>query len=142
MTKAPLWFIVPPITWSPALLPTGIDSPVSIDSSTALRPSITSPSTGTFSPGRTRSRSPILTASSATSSSAPSGADAPRGLGREIEQRADRAAGLLARPQFEHLPEQHKGRDDRRRFEIDRDRAVPPRNAGGNRPGATVATTL
>ena len=42
-------------------------------SSTAERPSTTSPSTGTFSPGRTRSRSPTATASSATSSSRPSG---------------------------------------------------------------------
>ena len=37
---------------------TGIDSPVTIDSSTALRPSRTTPSTGTLSPGRTRRRSP------------------------------------------------------------------------------------
>ena len=51
-------------------------------------------------------------------------ADEPRSLGLEIEQRADRAAGLLARPEFEHLSEQDKGRDDRRRFEIDRDGAV------------------
>ena len=50
--------------------------------------------------------------------------DAPRGLGRKIDERADRAAGLLARPEFEHLSKQDKGRDDRRRFEIDRDRAV------------------
>ena len=33
---------------------TGIDSPVIIDSSMELRPSRTTPSTGTFSPGRTR----------------------------------------------------------------------------------------
>ena len=37
---------------------TGNGSPVSIDSSTLERPSSTTPSTGTFSPGRTRRRSP------------------------------------------------------------------------------------
>ena len=42
---------------------------VIIDSSTALLPSSTTPSTGTFSPGRTRSRSPGTTCSSGTSSS-------------------------------------------------------------------------
>ena len=42
----------------PARFATGIGSPVSIDSSTALLPSMTTPSTGTFSPGRTRSTSP------------------------------------------------------------------------------------
>jgi hypothetical protein len=72
MTRAPLVFIVAPITLSPARLVTGIGSPVSIDSSTALSPSTTSPSTGTFSPGRMRSRSPTWTCVSSTSSSLPS----------------------------------------------------------------------
>ena len=35
----------------PAVFSTGIGSPVTIDSSTALAPSSTTPSTGTFSPG-------------------------------------------------------------------------------------------
>ncbi len=73
ITKVPATLIVPPITLSPADLRTGIDSPVTIDSSTVLRPSMTSPSTGTFSPGLTRSRSPTTTAASGTSSSLPSG---------------------------------------------------------------------
>ena len=42
------------------LLHTGIGSPVIMDSSTLLDPSVTVPSTGTFSPGRTRRRSPGL----------------------------------------------------------------------------------
>ena len=46
---------------SPGPFSTGIGSPVSIDSSTLERPSSTTPSTGTFSPGRTRSRSPTCT---------------------------------------------------------------------------------
>jgi hypothetical protein len=56
--RSPVWFIVPPMTLAPTVLVTGIDSPVTIDSSIEERPSSTSPSTGTFSPGRTRNRSP------------------------------------------------------------------------------------
>jgi hypothetical protein len=48
---------VPPITRSPGNFSTGIASPVTIDSSTLERPSSTTASTGTFSPGRTRSLS-------------------------------------------------------------------------------------
>ena len=51
---------------------TGIDSPVTSDSSSEERPSTTVPSTGTFSPGRTRSRSPMCTLDRGTSSSEPS----------------------------------------------------------------------
>ena len=58
ITSAPDWFMVPPMADAPTSLVTGMDSPVTIDSSTALRPSSTAPSTGTFSPGRTRRRSP------------------------------------------------------------------------------------
>ena len=72
MTKLPDWLRVPPLTLSPGAFSTGTGSPVSIDSSTVLRPSCTTPSTGIWSPGRTRSRSPTCTSSSATSSSAPS----------------------------------------------------------------------
>ena len=74
ITSAPLVFIVAPINLSPARLLTGMGSPVSIDSSSALLPSTTMPSTGTFSPGRTRSRSPTCTLASGTSSSVPSAA--------------------------------------------------------------------
>ena len=72
MTSAPLVLSVAPISASPTRLVTGTGSPVSMDSSTALRPSVTTPSTGTFSPGRTRSRSPTCTWASGTSSSLPS----------------------------------------------------------------------
>ena len=47
-----------------------------------------------------------------------------RGLRRQVEQRADRAGGLLAGAQLQHLAEQHQHGDDSRRLEIDRDRAV------------------
>jgi hypothetical protein len=63
---------VAPMTASPADFSTGTGSPVSMDSSTFDRPSSTRPSTGTFSPGRTRRRSPTWTWLSAMSSSWPS----------------------------------------------------------------------
>jgi hypothetical protein len=71
-TKLPLPFTVPPVTRSPGPFSTGIGSPVTIDSSTEDRPSTTGPSTGTFSPGRTRSSIPGATCSSGISSSRPS----------------------------------------------------------------------
>ena len=58
MTTLPVVLSVAPMTVSPGALSTGIGSPVSIDSSTADRPSTTTPSTGTLAPGRTRRRSP------------------------------------------------------------------------------------
>ena len=73
ITSAPLVLSVAPISLSPGRLVTGSGSPVSIDSSTALAPSVTTPSTGIFSPGRTRSRSPTCTCASGTSCSLPSG---------------------------------------------------------------------
>ncbi len=71
MTNEPVVLSVAPITSSPVCLVDGIGSPVSIDSSTAEMPSTTMPSTGTLSPGRTRSRSPAMTSASAMSSSTP-----------------------------------------------------------------------
>ena len=59
MMNDPVELIVAPMTWLLACFSMGIDSPVIIDSSTELWPSITMPSTGTFSPGRTRSLSPV-----------------------------------------------------------------------------------
>jgi hypothetical protein len=73
MVSAPWALMVAPATWSPGCLSTGTDSPVSIDSSTAEVPSSTVPSTGIFSPGRTRSLSPADTCSTGTSCSVPSG---------------------------------------------------------------------
>jgi len=56
---------------------------------------------------------------------------APRGLGREIEEGAERAAGALPSTQFQHLSEQHEHGDDRGRFEIDRHAAVGAAEALG-----------
>ena len=57
----PEWFSVAAETVSPAFLSTGILSPVSADSFTALEPSRIIPSTGIFSPGRTTKTSPFRT---------------------------------------------------------------------------------
>jgi hypothetical protein len=71
--SAPVPLIVPPTTRSPDCFSTGIGSPLTIDSSTALLPSRTMPSTGIFSPGRTRTRSRTRISSSATELVLPSG---------------------------------------------------------------------
>ncbi|OGK95122.1 MAG: hypothetical protein A3J45_06685 [Candidatus Rokubacteria bacterium RIFCSPHIGHO2_02_FULL_69_13] len=68
--KLPVRFTVPPMTRDPRRFSTGRLSPVSMDSSTAEAPSVTSPSTAIRSPGRTRMRSPITTSATGTSSSA------------------------------------------------------------------------
>ena len=65
--KLPVLLIVAPITSSPVCFSTGIDSPVIIDSSRVDCPSIITPSTGIFSPGRTKTMSPIITSSTAIS---------------------------------------------------------------------------
>src|SRR3546814_20076089 len=63
---------------------------------------------------------------------------------RQVEKRSDRAACRLARPQFEHLSEQHQHSDDRSGLEIDRDRAIGGSEGGredlrGDRRAHTIA---
>ena len=59
--KLPLLLIVAPMTVSPGFFATGMDSPVSIDSSTCDSPSSTSPSTGILLPGRITTTSSFAT---------------------------------------------------------------------------------
>ena len=143
MTKLPLWLTVPPMTRSPTVFATGIDSPVTIDSSMALRPSTISPSTGDLVAGphaqAVADRDPferdVLVG--------PVGPNAASGLRRKVEKRADSAAGPFARAQLQHLAEQHEHGNDRRRLEIDT--ATAPfalRKASGKTLGANVAITL
>ena len=68
----PSLFIVAALTLSPSVLSTGMLSPVRADSSTAPAPSVTTPSTGMLSPGRTMKISPTDTSSVITSVSTPS----------------------------------------------------------------------
>jgi len=60
-----------PITLSPIFFSTGILSPVSIDSSTEVLPSTTSPSTASLSPGFAITISPASTSSIEISTSFP-----------------------------------------------------------------------
>ncbi|MCY1231008.1 hypothetical protein D9M72_434440 [compost metagenome] len=70
-TSSPSKLIAPPVSRSPGFLGTGTLSPVSIDSSAWLLPSITSASTGMRSPGRTTTSSPTRTDASGTLASWP-----------------------------------------------------------------------
>jgi len=72
MSIAPYMFMVPQNTSSPTPLSIGRDSPVMIDWSSEEVPFITSPSTGTLSPGSILKVSPILISSTGTTSSTPS----------------------------------------------------------------------
>ncbi len=123
-TKLPDWLSVPPVALSPGPFSTGTGSPVSMASSTVLRPSSTSPSTGIFSPGRTRRRSPTCDLVERHLLVAAVLAHAARGLGRQAQERLDRAAGPLARANFEHLAEQDQRDDHGRGLEIDLHLAV------------------
>ena len=72
MRSEPVPLTVAPMSRSPSCFSTGMDSPVTMDSSTELAPWSTTPSTGTFSPGRTRRTSPGSTCARGMSSSRPS----------------------------------------------------------------------
>ena len=71
ISKAPNWFTVPLETSSPGPLSTGRDSPVITAWSMEVWPARITPSTGTVSPGRTRSRSPTWTSSAGITRSVP-----------------------------------------------------------------------
>ena len=124
ITKPPVPFTVPPVTRLSGAFATGIGSPVTIDSSTALRPSSTTPSTGTRSPGRTRRRFPGRTSRERHVLLAAVLAQAARGLGREPQQRADGARRGAARAQLEHLAEEDERDDHRGGLEVHRRRAA------------------
>ena len=94
---------VAPTTVSPAAFSTGRDSPVSIDSSAAEAPAQTTPSTGIFSPGRTRTRSPTWTCPTGIRTSvSPTTTDASRAARARSRPTADsarlRAAASRPRP--------------------------------------------
>ena len=141
MTSAPLVLSVAPITLSPGRLVTGIGSPVSIDSSTALSPSSTEPSTGTFSPGRMRNRSPGWTWVSGISSSVPSARMRRAVLG------ARPSSALIAAPVSERAFSSStwpSSVSEMITAAASKYTATcsPMRKEAGNTSGATVATTL
>ena len=134
--------MVPPMTLAPTSLVTGINSPVTMDSSTALRPSTTDAVDRHLFAGADPQAVADLHRVELDFLLGAVGVDPPRGLRREVEQRADRAARALPRPQFQNLPKQHEDGDDRGGLEIDRHRAVGAAEGGREQPGARVATTL
>jgi hypothetical protein len=107
--RAPWALIVAPVTRSPGFSSTGIDSPVSIDSSTADYPSTTSLSTGIFTPGRTRRRSPTRTRSTGTVRSSPFGQQA-RPRWPQLEEGADGARRPSLGLGLEVATEEEEGR--------------------------------
>ncbi len=64
--STPVRLIMPAKTVSPTFTERGIDSPVKAEVSTCELPSKISPSSGIFSPGLTKIRSPTLTSSGET----------------------------------------------------------------------------
>ena len=116
ITREPFLLIVAPVTASPGPFSTGIDSPVNMLSSSEDRPSITVPSTGTASPGRTRSRSPAMMFSSGASYSLPS-CKMRRAVFGARSGSARIASPVRARAQFQHLTH-----EDQRHPEHDRHR--------------------
>ncbi len=104
---------------SPGFFSTGIDSPVSIDSSTAERPSITTPSTGIFSPGRTMTTSPTITSSTGMSCSDPVSQDHLGSLGAQPHQLLDRLAGAAFGAGFQELAQPDQGDDHGGSFQVD-----------------------
>ena len=117
--KEPVVLIVAPMTVSPARLSTGMRSPVSMRLVHRRGASSTTPSTGTFSPGRTTTRSPTSTWATGTSLSAAVADHAGR-LGLQADQRLDRRAGLPLGARLEQPPEQDQRDDERGGVEVHR----------------------
>ena len=107
-------FTVPAMTRSPGFLSTGRDSPVIIDSLTALVPTRTTPSAGMPWPGsdeheiavpQLRERHVLQLVA----------LDTRRRIGQELRELLERALRLGDRPHLEPVPEQHDG-DERRQL--------------------------
>ena len=135
ITSAPVPLTVAPMTRSPGFFSTGIGSPVTIDSSTALAPSIddavdrhllAGPDAQPVADLHLVERHVLLAAV---------GTEAARGLRRQPEQGPDRGAGAAARPQLEHLAEEDQRDDHRRRLEVGADLAVLVAEGGGEEAG-------
>ncbi len=95
--SVPVVLMEAPMTSEPGVLATGRLSPVTIDSSTSEMPSATTPSTGTFPPGRMRSRSPTWTSPVGTSTGSPSRRTVAIGGARSIRARMASLAPPRAR---------------------------------------------
>ena len=119
--NAPVVFIVAPYTADPAVLSTGIDSPVSIDSSTADAPAITSPSTGNRSPGPDHHdvAAQHVACRHVELDAVP---DDARRARLQADEPLDGLRRAPARAGLEQLAEQDEDDDDDGRFEVHRHR--------------------
>ena len=131
-------FMVAPITSSPWPLSTGIGSPVSIDSSTAEPPPTTTPSTGTFSPGRTTHEVAGHDLGHRHVGLAAVAQHAGR-LGLQADERADGQAGLPLGARLQHAAEEDERDDEGGRVEVHRRaQAVMGEEAGEEHAGGAV----
>ena len=141
ISKAPLVLSVAPISLSPTRLVTGNGSPVSMDSSSALLPSSTMPSTGTFSPGRTRRLSPSCTSARGMSSSLPSGCTRRAVLGDRPSSDLMAAEVLDRAFSSSNWPNSVSEMMTTAASKYTATRPIEM-NEAGKTPGASVATTL
>ncbi len=118
--------IEPAKTRSPGSFTRGTDSPVTGLSSTPDVPSITSPSAGTRSPGRTRTALPMTRLSAGTSRTR---GPQPRGLRHQRAERTDAGPRPARCDPLEHFADGEQ-EDDRRRLGGSTDRQ---RAGGGDR---------
>ena len=142
ITNPPSPFNEPPTTKSPALFSTGIDSPLNIDSSTAERPSTTSPSTGIDSPGRARKQSPTRACANGISSSPPSGRTRRAVLGVRSSKARIAAPARSRAPSSRICPNKTKAIIIAADSKYAPTSPSTPRKADGKIPGATTAAAL
>jgi hypothetical protein len=107
IASTPSVSIVPARTEPPGATSTGRLSPVSAEASTAALPSVTTPSTGMRSPGRTTTTSPTRRAAIGRSNSVPARRMRAVVGCRRISARKAEAVPPLARPSS-HLPSSTK----------------------------------
>ena len=117
MTKDPDAFIVAPMTRSPGPFSTGIDSPVSIDSSTVEAPSIDRPVHGDAIAG---THAHEVAGDDLVERNLPlaTGSQDPGRRRAEAEERLDRSGGAALGARLQPSAEQDEADDDRRRVEV------------------------
>ena len=101
--------------------------------STAERPSSTTPSVATFSPGRTTKRSPTASCLDRRSRAPSSERDV---LGAELEQRRQRGAGAALGAGLEVAAGEDERRHDRGGLEVDLGSSPRPARGSGRTPSA------
>ncbi len=135
MTNEPEPFSVPPVTLAPALFSTGTGSPVSIEfvnrarsvyDLAVHRDLLARANPQPVADMDVLQRHLLVVAVVA---------DEPRRLRRQVEQGADGAAGLLARPDLQHLAEEDEDDDDACGLVVDADLALGPAERVGEDAG-------